>query len=230
MLDFPMSQFDKDDVEAAGLLKLDVLGVRMQSAMACSLREIERVDGRKIDLDAVPRDDRDTYDLIGVGRTLGCFQIESPGQRELVAKLEPRTMHDLIVDISLFRPGPVNSDMVTPYLEARHGFREPDYPHERLREPLRETHGVVVFHEQVLRVIDVMTGCGCRRPRRPAAHSGRRRAGRPCVPGSSRSPGRTASPPMWSSGRGGCSTRSAGSVSARRTPRRSRCPPTSRPG
>ncbi len=160
MLDFPMSQFDKDDVEAAGLLKLDVLGVRMQSAMACSLREIERVDGRKIDLDAVPRDDRDTYDLIGVGRTLGCFQIESPGQRELVAKLEPRTMHDLIVDISLFRPGPVNSDMVTPYLEARHGFREPDYPHERLREPLRETHGVVVFHEQVLRVIDVMTGCG----------------------------------------------------------------------
>ncbi|WP_433500243.1 DNA polymerase III subunit alpha [Sphaerimonospora sp. CA-214678] len=160
MLDFPMSQFDKDDVEAAGLLKLDVLGVRMQSAMACSLREIERVDDRKIDLDAVPRDDRDTYDLIGAGRTLGCFQIESPGQRELVAKLEPRTMHDLIVDISLFRPGPVNSDMVTPYLEARHGFREPDYPHERLREPLRETHGVVVFHEQVLRVIDVMTGCG----------------------------------------------------------------------
>ncbi|GIH71773.1 DNA polymerase III subunit alpha [Sphaerimonospora thailandensis] len=160
MLDFPMSQFDKDDVEQAGLLKLDVLGVRMQSAMAYSLREIERVDGRKIDLDSVPRDDRDTYDLIRTGRTLGCFQIESPGQRELVAKLEPRTMHDLIVDISLFRPGPVNSDMVTPYLEARHGFREPDYPHEKLREPLRETHGVVVFHEQVLRVVDVMTGCG----------------------------------------------------------------------
>ncbi|ETK31316.1 DNA polymerase III subunit alpha [Microbispora sp. ATCC PTA-5024] len=160
LLDFPMSQFDKDDVEEAGLLKLDVLGVRMQSALAYSLQEIERVDGRRIDLDAVPHDDAETYDLIRVSRTLGCFQIESPGQRELVAKLEPRTMHDLIVDISLFRPGPVNSDMVTPYLETRHGFRAPQYPHESLREALRETNGVVVFHEQVLKVIDVMTECG----------------------------------------------------------------------
>ncbi|MCC5577880.1 DNA polymerase III subunit alpha [Microtetraspora sp. AC03309] len=160
LLDFPMSQFDKDDVEEAGLLKLDVLGVRMQSAMAHALDEIERVDDLRIELDGVPRDDTDTYDMICSGRTIGCFQIESPGQRELVAKLEPRTMHDLIVDISLFRPGPVNSDMVTPYLEARHGFRRPSYAHEELREPLRETHGVVVFHEQVLKVIDVMTGCG----------------------------------------------------------------------
>src|SRR5690606_14760543 len=160
MLGFPMSQFDKDDVEDAGLLKLDVLGVRMQSALAYAVREVERVDGRRIDLDAVPRDDPETFDLICAGRTLGCFQIESPGQRELVGKLEPRTMHDLIVGISLFRPGPVNSDMVTPYLEARPGFRAPSYPHEDLREALRETHGVVIFHEQVLRVIDIMTGCG----------------------------------------------------------------------
>src|SRR5690606_27105900 len=101
---------------------------------------------------------QETYDMIGAGRTLGCFQIESPGQRELVSKLEPRTIHDLIVDISLFRPGPVNSDMVTPYLEARHGWRQPSYPHERLREALKETHGVIVFHEQVLKVIQVMTG------------------------------------------------------------------------
>ncbi|WP_084965223.1 DNA polymerase III subunit alpha [Thermoactinospora rubra] len=168
LLDFPMSQFDKDDVEEAGLLKLDVLGVRMQSAMAHALGEIERVDGVTVELDAqrgddpgvqyVPHDDQETYDMICAGRTIGCFQIESPGQRELVAKLEPRTMHDLIVDISLFRPGPVNSDMVTPYLEARHGWRMPSYPHERLRDALRETHGVVVFHEQVLKIIQVMTG------------------------------------------------------------------------
>ncbi|GII67139.1 DNA-directed DNA polymerase [Sphaerisporangium krabiense] len=161
LLDFPMSQFDKEDVEEAGLLKLDVLGVRMQSAMAYALGEIRRVDGEDVDLDrGVPRDDRATYDMIRTGHTLGCFQIESPGQRELVSKLEPRTMHDLIVDISLFRPGPVNSDMVTPYLEARHGWREPSYPHPRLRPALRETHGVVIFHEQVLRVVDAMTGCG----------------------------------------------------------------------
>jgi error-prone DNA polymerase len=168
LLEFPMSQFDKDDVEEAGLLKLDVLGVRMQSAMAYTLSEIERVDDVVVALDEqsgpdtgvqyVPRDDQETYDMICAGRTLGCFQIESPGQRELVAKLEPRTMHDLIVDISLFRPGPVNSDMVTPYLEARHGWREPRYPHQRLHEALKETHGVVVFHEQVLKIIHVMTG------------------------------------------------------------------------
>ncbi|MEU8245845.1 DNA polymerase III subunit alpha [Nonomuraea sp. NPDC048916] len=168
LLEFPMSQFDKDDVEEAGLLKLDVLGVRMQSAMAYTLGEIERVDDVVVALDRqsgsepgvqyVPHDDQDTYDMICAGRTLGCFQIESPGQRELVAKLEPRRMHDLIVDISLFRPGPVNSDMVTPYLEARHGWRRPYYPHERLREALKETHGVVVFHEQVLKIISVMTG------------------------------------------------------------------------
>lgn len=157
-LEFPMSQFDKDDVEEAGLLKLDVLGVRMQSAMAYTLSEIKRVDDVAVELDAVPHDDTATYDMICASRTLGCFQIESPGQRELVAKLEPRTMHDLIVDISLFRPGPVNSDMVTPYLEARHGWRQPHYPHEKLRDALKETHGVVVFHEQVLKIIEVMTG------------------------------------------------------------------------
>ncbi|GAA5055012.1 DNA polymerase III subunit alpha [Thermocatellispora tengchongensis] len=160
LLDFPMSQFDKDDVEEAGLLKLDVLGVRMQSAMAYTLQEIKRVDGLDIELDAVPHDDAATYDMIRTGRTIGCFQIESPGQRELVAKLEPRTMHDLIVDISLFRPGPVNSDMVTPYLESRHGFRPVVYPHEDLREALAETNGVVIFHEQILRIVDAMTGCG----------------------------------------------------------------------
>ncbi|MFC4590899.1 DNA polymerase III subunit alpha [Sphaerisporangium corydalis] len=164
LLDFPMSQYDKEDVEEAGLLKLDVLGVRMQSSIAYALSEVRRVDGQEIDIDrGVPQDDRATYDMISTGRTLGCFQIESPGQRELVAKLEPRTMHDLIVDISLFRPGPVNSDMITPYLEARHGWREARYPHPRLRAALAETNGVVVFHEQVLRIVDTMTGCGLSR-------------------------------------------------------------------
>ncbi|MCK2212199.1 DNA polymerase III subunit alpha [Actinomadura sp. ATCC 31491] len=168
LLEFPMSQFDKDDVEEAGLLKLDVLGVRMQSALAYALGEIERVDGVTVELDTqrgddpeaqyVPHDDQETYDMICAARTIGCFQIESPGQRELVAKLEPRAMHDLIVDISLFRPGPVNSDMITPYLEIRQGWRQAYYPHERLREALRETNGVVVFHEQVLKIISVMTG------------------------------------------------------------------------
>ncbi|RKS77180.1 DNA polymerase III alpha subunit [Actinomadura pelletieri DSM 43383] len=157
---FPMSQFDKDDVEAMGLLKLDVLGVRMQSAMAHAVAEVARVTGEEIALEDVPRDDPATYELIRTSRTLGCFQIESPGQRELIGRLQPRDLDDLVIDISLFRPGPVNSDMVTPFLEARAGVREPVYPHPDLEPVLRESLGVIVFHEQVLRVIDVMTGCG----------------------------------------------------------------------
>jgi error-prone DNA polymerase len=160
LLGFPMSQYDKHDVEEMGLLKLDVIGVRMQSAMAHTVAEISRVSGERVDLEAVPADDEPTYDLIRTSRTLGCFQIESPGQRELVAKLGPRTMADLVIDISLFRPGPVNSDMITPFLEARHGRRRIGYPHPALAGALAESNGVVVFHEQVLRIIDVMTGCG----------------------------------------------------------------------
>ncbi|WP_326600768.1 DNA polymerase III subunit alpha [Streptomyces sp. NBC_01803] len=162
---FAMSQFDKEDVEDLGLLKLDVLGVRMQSAMAHAVGEVERATGERIDLDAAftpssggPRDER-TYALIRSTETLGCFQIESPGQRDLVGRLQPATFHDLVVDISLFRPGPVGADMVRPFIEARHGRRTARYPHPDLEPVLRETHGVVIFHEQVIRIIAKLTGC-----------------------------------------------------------------------
>jgi error-prone DNA polymerase len=157
---FPMSQFDKDDVEDLGLLKLDVLGVRMQSAMAHAVAEVERATGDRIDLDALPPGDPATYHLIRSTETLGCFQIESPGQRDLVGRLQPATFHDLVVDISLFRPGPVAADMVRPFIEARHGRAPVRYPHPDLERPLRETYGVVVFHEQVIDIVAVMTGCG----------------------------------------------------------------------
>jgi len=158
-LGFPMSQFDKDDVEELGLLKLDVLGIRMQSAMTYAVQEVARVDGVRVDLDSAPRDDPATFALVQSTRTLGCFQIESPGQRELIGKFAPETFEDLIVDISLFRPGPVKSDMVRPFLEARQGWKPAVYPHPDLEPVLAQTHGVVVFHEQVLQLISVMTGC-----------------------------------------------------------------------
>ncbi|KJK43088.1 DNA polymerase III subunit alpha [Streptomyces sp. NRRL F-4428] len=160
---FPMSQFDKDDVEELGLLKLDVLGVRMQSAMAHAVAEIRRGTGEELDLDDpahVPPGDRATYELIRSAETLGCFQIESPGQRDLVGRLQPATFHDLVVDISLFRPGPVAADMVRPFIEARHGRAPVRFPHPDLADALRETYGVVVFHEQIIQIVDVMTGCG----------------------------------------------------------------------
>ncbi|MFB7736898.1 DNA polymerase III subunit alpha [Streptomyces sp. NPDC056112] len=157
---FPMSQFDKDDVEDLGLLKLDVLGVRMQSAMAHAVAEVERTTGERIDLDSLPDGDPATYRLIRSAETLGCFQIESPGQRDLVGRLQPAGFHDLVVDISLFRPGPVAADMVRPFIEARHGRAPVRYPHPDLREPLEETYGVVVFHEQIIHILHLMTGCG----------------------------------------------------------------------
>ncbi|MEU0303275.1 DNA polymerase III subunit alpha [Streptomyces sp. NPDC006175] len=157
---FPMSQFDKDDVEHLGLLKLDVLGVRMQSAMAHAVTEVKRASGQEVDLDAVEQGDPETYRLIRSAETLGCFQIESPGQRDLVGRLQPATFHDLVVDISLFRPGPVAADMVRPFIEARHGRAPVRYPHPDLEEALRDTYGVVVFHEQIIEMVNIMTGCG----------------------------------------------------------------------
>lgn len=160
---FPMSQFDKEDVEDLGLLKLDVLGVRMQSAMAHAVAEIGRTTGRRLDLDdprQVPQGDLPTYRLIRSTETLGCFQIESPGQRDLIGRLQPSTFHDLVVDISLFRPGPVAADMVRPFIEARHGRAPVRYPHEHLADVLGETYGVVVFHEQIIEMVNLMTGCG----------------------------------------------------------------------
>ncbi len=176
-LGFPMSQFDKDDVEIMGLLKLDVLGIRMQSAMSYAIKEITRVDGpttqdaggheegapyltpeNVINLDKVPLDDETTFRLIRTTRTLGCFQIESPGQRELVGKFGPETFLDLIIDISLFRPGPVKSDMIRPFLRNRKGLAKPDYLHPKLVPALEDTSGVVVFHEQVLQILNVTTG------------------------------------------------------------------------
>jgi error-prone DNA polymerase len=160
---FPMSQFDKDDVEDLGLLKLDVLGIRMQSSMAHAVDEIERLEGVRIDLDdetQVPFDDAQTFEMISQAKTLGCFQIESPGQRELVGKSGIDSFEDIITDISLFRPGPVKSDMVTPYLDAKQGWRMPAYLHDDLRPILGPTHGVVVFHEQVIEMIAQFAGCG----------------------------------------------------------------------
>ena len=151
-------QADKDDVELLGYLKLDVLGVRMLSSIRHCLDEIARTEHVKVDLEEIPLDDEPTFELIRASDTLGCFQIESPGQRELLQKLQPTRWEDLIVDISLFRPGPVKSDMVTPYLRRRHGMERPTYAHPALRPALRETFGVIVYHEQVMRTLSAIAG------------------------------------------------------------------------
>ena len=155
---YPMIQWDKDDVEAIGLLKLDILGVRMQSTLAYAVTEIERSANKKIDIDSIPLDDGATFELIQSTKTLGLFQIESPGQRELVGKFAPESFNDLIIDISLFRPGPVKSDMITPFLNSRQGWKPRSIIHPDLAPILSDTEGVVVFHEQVIEIISTMTG------------------------------------------------------------------------
>jgi error-prone DNA polymerase len=153
-----MIQADKDDVELLGYLKLDVLGVRMLSSMRHATDEIARTLGEKVDLERIPLDDEATFEMIRASDTLGCFQIESPGQRELLQKLQPSRWEDLIVDISLFRPGPVKSDMISPYLRRRAAFERPEYVHPDLRTPLKETFGVIVYHEQVMRTLSAIAG------------------------------------------------------------------------
>jgi error-prone DNA polymerase len=155
---YRMVQADKDDVEALGYLKLDVLGVRMLSSMRHALDEIARTTGEKVDLGRIPLDDEPTYETIRASDTLGCFQIESPGQRELLQKLQPRWFGDLIIDISLFRPGPVKSDMIRPFLLRRDGRELPVYAHPDLKPALQETYGVIVYHEQVMRTIAALAG------------------------------------------------------------------------
>lgn len=158
-LGLPMSQFDKDDMDPMGMLKLDVLGVRMQSSMAYAVREIAKTTGKEIDLDAIARDDPETFRQIRTTNTLGVFQIESPGQRELTGKHQPTEFNDLTIQISLFRPGPMKGNMIAPYLDGRHGFSKPDLIHPDLEPILKSTHGIVIFHEQVLKILNVMTGC-----------------------------------------------------------------------
>ena len=168
----PMSQFDKDDVDDIGLIKLDVLGVRMQSSIAYAVGEIARVHGETaaragelpvdapyispegvIDVDAIPHDDEPTFEAIRSAHTLGMFQIESPGQRELIGKMQPDRYEDLIADISLFRPGPMKGNMVAPYVDTKLGFQAPDYLHPRFKWFLQDSYGVVIYHEHVLRIL-----------------------------------------------------------------------------
>ncbi|MEU8955011.1 DNA polymerase III subunit alpha [Streptomyces sp. NPDC048518] len=159
--DYPMVQADKEDVEDLGLLKLDVLGVRMQSSMAHAVTEIHRTTGRLLDLDNpdhVPLNDEPTFQMIRRSDTVGCFQIESPGQQDLVGRLQPRHMQDVIADISLFRPGPVKGGMPARFIAARHGA-PPHYPHPDLEEILNDTYGVVIWHEQIMQILATMTGC-----------------------------------------------------------------------
>lgn len=153
----PVIQLDKDDAQDLGLIKMDLLGLRMHSAIAQSITAM-RARGATQDPDAAALDDPAVYDLLCSTHTVGIFQVESPGQRGMLGRLQPRNFHDLMVEISLFRPGPMQADMVTPYLRRRAGQEPVTYPHKCLEPVLAETLGVLVYQEQVLRICHQLAG------------------------------------------------------------------------
>ncbi len=151
-------QYDKDGLEYAGLPKLDLLGLKMHTALRKAGELATRRLEEKVDPLSPPPDDRKTYALIRTGRNAGMFQLESPGQMHLSVRLRPRRFRDLVAQISLFRPGPVRGDLVTPYVMRRNGLEPHPAPLLELEEVLKPTYGVLIFQEQVLEVAHVVAG------------------------------------------------------------------------
>ncbi len=155
---FPVAQLDKDDVEDLGLLKLDLLGLRMHTALRKAEEALWKQGKWDRRLAALPLDDRKTFHELSQGDSLGVFQLESPGQRQLLGKLRPKCFDDLVAEISLFRPGPVEGDLVRKYVERRAGRMDARPIHTSLANVLKETYGVIVFQEQVLKVVHLFAG------------------------------------------------------------------------
>ena len=145
-------QWNKDSVEDAGLIKTDLLSLRTLSAVDECLDLIERNHGTKIDLDTLPLDDPRIYEALQKADTIGAFQVESRAQQQSLVKSRPRCFADIVVQVALIRPGPIQGNMVHPYLRRRMGLEPVRYPHPLLEPILSETLGVVVFQEQVMRI------------------------------------------------------------------------------
>jgi error-prone DNA polymerase len=151
-------QFNKDDVERLGLIKFDVLGLRMLSVVSEATQLLESVGEAAPDVDTLPDGDPKTYEMICSGQTLGVFQIESPGQWNLLARSQPENFDDLVAQVALFRPGPLQGGMVHPYIARRRGWQKVSYPHPCLEPVLRDSYGIILFQEQVLEVAHVFAG------------------------------------------------------------------------
>ncbi len=158
MPDRTVIQWDKDDLDALGLLKIDVLGLGMLSAIRRSFELIEGYYDRPLSLATVPAEDPVVYDMISRGETMGVFQIESRAQMAMLPRLRPRCYYDLVIEVAIIRPGPIQGDMVHPYLRRRNGEEPVTYPSEAVRDVLARTLGVPIFQEQVMHLAMVAAG------------------------------------------------------------------------
>ncbi|MFC2052463.1 DNA polymerase III subunit alpha, partial [Chloroflexota bacterium] len=153
-----ISQYDKDDIEKIGIVKMDLLALPTLTVIEDTLSSIKKGHGVDIDLDRIDRDDPASFAMLRDGKSIGTFQLESPAQREMAGRLLPDRFGDTIVSISLVRPGPLKSNMDKTYLPRRHGKEPVTYLHPSLKNALGETLGVILYQEQVLRVAHDLAG------------------------------------------------------------------------
>jgi DNA polymerase-3 subunit alpha len=153
-----ITQWAMGDVERAGLLKMDFLGLRNLTILAKSIELIERSTGQQLDPYKFPLDDIATFALLCRGETKGIFQLESGGIRDLLQRMKPDHFGDIIATNALYRPGPLEGGMVDGYIQVKHRRQSAEYPHQVMKEVLESTHGVMVFQEQVMRILNLLGG------------------------------------------------------------------------
>jgi error-prone DNA polymerase len=150
MADRTVIEWDKDDVDALGILKIDVLGLGMLTCIRKALDLVNQRREAQLSLATIPSDDRATYEMIQSADTIGVFQIESRAQMSMLPRLRPACFYDLVIEVAIVRPGPIQGDMVHPYLRRRSGGEKPEYPHPLAKEVLGRTLGVPLFQEQCM--------------------------------------------------------------------------------
>ena len=158
MADRTVVQWDKDDIEALGLLKIDVLALGMLSAIRKTFDLIESIRGKRWTMAGLPQDDPATYHMLQQGDSIGVFQVESRAQMAMLPRLKPACFYDLVVEVAIVRPGPIQGNMVHPYLKRRSGIEPVVYPSEDVRAVLERTLGVPIFQEQVIQLAMVAAG------------------------------------------------------------------------
>jgi len=153
-----LTQYDMKYTEKTGLIKFDFLGLKTLTVIDRALKLIHKDIGTVVRLDSIPLDDPKTYDLLCRADSLGVFQLESNGMRDLLKKMKPELFSDLIALVALYRPGPLESGMVETFVETKHGHRPPEYPLPQLQDVLEETYGVIVYQEQVMKIANILAG------------------------------------------------------------------------
>jgi error-prone DNA polymerase len=151
-------EWDKDDIDALKFMKVDVLGLGMLGCMRRAFDLLEQEKGTQLDLATIPADDPATYEMIRQADTIGTFQIESRAQMSMLPRLKPKTFYDLVIEVAIVRPGPIQGDMVHPYIRRREGCEAVEYPTPALEKVLGKTLGVPLFQEQAMQVAMVAAG------------------------------------------------------------------------